>query len=197
MITTNSRPYTKTTDQRSLAAVPSPLTWAVLGGLAGTLVMDLVLMAALWLAGRDPFKCFSMVGMSVRLLLGLPSGEGLPAVLTGVATHYSVGPALAILFVALMGRLSLLRSPSLKRTLITAALYAELISQPMLVIVPIFLRLPTSLTLVWYAGSTVMHLTYAIVLGLTLWYGHLRGALRFAPASREGSQPQTRAGLRP
>ncbi len=174
MINPNSEIYVKAPDRRNEAVRSSLLAWALLGGIAGTLAMDLALMAVLWLAGRDPFMCFTMVGSTIRLFFGLPAGEAMTPVLAGIATHYSVGPALALLFLPVLRRLNASRIVSLRGQLVTAVVYAEIISQPMLVLVPVYLALTPLVTVLWYAGAAVMHAIYAVVLGLVLWFGPLR-----------------------
>ncbi len=184
MMNTETRIYEKAAGCRNPVSLSSPLLWGMIGGLTGTLVMDLVLMSAVWLAGLEPTSCFSMVGVTVRRVLGMPGGEGLTGVAAGVATHYTVGPALGLLFGAIMRSSSAVRGASLKQTLVSAVLYVELISQPMLVTVPIFLQLPLAGTLSWYAGSTVMHAICAVVLAMLVWYGP-RG---FETPSASGTQ---------
>ncbi len=174
MINPNAEIYVKAPERRRENVRSSLLAWALLGGIAGTLAMDLSLMAVLWLAGRDPFKCFTMVGSTIRLFIGLPAGEGMTPVLAGIATHYSVGPALALLFLPVLRRLNASPVLSLRRQLVTAVVYTEIISQPMLALVPIYMALAPLVTVLWYAGAAVMHAIYAVVLGLVLWFGPLR-----------------------
>ncbi len=171
MINSHPRVYEKAAEDQNLADLPLLQLWGAAGGFAGTLAMDLVLMGGLWLFGLEPLSCFSMVGTTIRLMLGLPAGEEMTAVIAGVATHYSVGPAVGFLFGVMMRRFSAFHSASFQWTLFTAVLYVELISQPMLVTVPIFLQLPLAQTLEWYAGSTVMHLICALMLGTVAWHG--------------------------
>ena len=147
------------------------LGWGFLGGLAGTLVMDLLLMGAL-LAFRQPATlCFSIVGDTVSrffAVLGAQLAGGAP---TGVATHYVVGPLFGILFGAAVTKLQVLRGGSLKKITIAAFLYVEFLSQPILVSTPILLKIGTCATLQWYGGAFIMHLIMSIVLGVTVWYG--------------------------
>ncbi len=189
MSSTNSRIYVKSPEYRNLDGLSSPLLRGMVGGFAGTLVMDLVLLTVLWLAGLEPLSCFSMVGMTVRRLLGLPAGEGLTAVLAGVATHYSVGPAVGFLFGVMIQRIRAFQSLPFERTLLIAVLYVELISQPMLVTVPISLQLPLADTLKWYAGSTVVHLICAAVLAAVVWHGSRRFRMRSASQTRDDACP--------
>ena len=45
--------------------------WGLIGGLAATLVMDLILMGILTAAGLPPLTCFSIVGDTVASLFSL------------------------------------------------------------------------------------------------------------------------------
>jgi len=146
------------------------LGWGLLGGLAGTLVMDLLLMGALLALGQPAGLCFSIVGDTVSsflALFGAQVGGGVP---TGVMTHYVVGPLFGILFGALT-RLPALRGASLKKITIAAFVYVEILSQPILATTPILLKMKAPAILQWFGGSFVMHLILSIILGVIVGYG--------------------------
>jgi len=154
---------------------PIPLArgmgWGLLGGLAGTLVMDILLMGALSAVGLPALTCFSIVGDTVSSFfskLGLQVTGGIP---TGVVTHYLVGPLFGVIFGAAVTMFPALRDGSLKKIMIAAILYVEILSQPILVTTPILLKMETPATLQWYGGSFVMHLIMSIVLGVIVGYG--------------------------
>jgi hypothetical protein len=147
------------------------LGWGFLGGLTGTLVMDLLLMGALLAFGQPATLCFSIVGDTVSrffVVLGAQVAGGAP---TGAVTHYVVGPLFGILFGAAVTKLHVLREGSLKKITIAAFLYVEILSQPILVTTPILLEMNTPATLQWYVGSFVMHLIMSIVLGVIVGSG--------------------------
>ena len=153
------------------------LGWGFLGGLAGTLVMDLLLMGALLGLKQHATLCFSIVGDTVSrffAVLGAQVAGGAP---TGVVTHYVVGPLFGILFGAFVARLPALRGGSLKKITIAAFLYVEILSQPILATTPILLQMKAPAILQWFGGSFLMHLILSIVLGVIVWYG-LRPAPR-------------------
>jgi hypothetical protein len=152
-----------------------PLTqfigWGLIGGLAGTLVMDLVLMGALLAVGLPAFTCFSIVGDTVAnffsaLDMKFPGGSP-----TGAATHYIVGPLLGAFFGAVMARHTAFRVDTLKKTVIRAVLFIEILSQPLLLTTPILLKMAALDTVKWYGGSFVMHLIAGIVMGAIVGYG--------------------------
>jgi hypothetical protein len=153
------------------------LGWGFLGGLAGTLVMDLLLMTSLRLFGQPATLCFSIVGDTVSHfmeLLGMQIQGGVP---TGVVTHYVVGPLFGILFGAGVMRLPAFRKATLKKTMLAAFVYVEILSQPILATTPILLKMKAPATLLWFGGSFIMHLILSIVLGLIVGFG-LRPAPR-------------------
>ena len=85
------------------------LGWGFLGGLTGTLVMDLLLMGALFVLRQPATLCFSIVGDTVSrfsAVLGAQVAGGVP---TGMMTHYVVGPLFGILFGAAVTKLRILR----------------------------------------------------------------------------------------
>ncbi len=146
------------------------LGWGLLGGLAGTLVMNLLLMGALLVLGHPAGLCLSIVGDTVSSFLALFGVQVAGGVPTGVVTHYVVGPLFGILFGAVT-RLPALRGGSLKRITIAAFVYVEILSQPILATTPILLKMKAPATLQWFGGSFVMHLILSIVLGVIVGYG--------------------------
>ena len=98
------------------------LSWGLIGGLAGTLVMDILLMGAL-LAARIPASfCFSLVGGTMARffsLLGVEIAGGIP---TGIVTHYLIGPLVGILFGAVVVGVPALRVDTTRKCIIAAIL---------------------------------------------------------------------------
>ena len=139
--------------------------WGLIGGLVGMLVVDLILMGALSTAGLSPMVCFSTVGNTAArffLILGMDITGGVPA---GVATHYLVGPALGAIFGAALAWVGAHRVSTLKKCVLLAVVYAEIVSQPLFVLMPILLKMTASETLLWFVGSLTMHFIWGIVLG--------------------------------
>jgi hypothetical protein len=147
------------------------LGWGCLGGLSGTLVMDLLLMGALLVIGQPAVLCFSIVGDTVSRFLamfGRQVAGGIPA---GMATHYIIGPLFGVLFGALVTGWDALRLTSVRKCVLFAVLYVEILSQPILITTPILLKMKTPATLQWFGGSFVMHLIMSIVLGVIVGCG--------------------------
>jgi hypothetical protein len=147
------------------------LGWGFLGGLAGTMVMDILLMGALLALGQPALMCFSIVGDTVSRFLAIFSAQIAGGVPTGVVTHYVVGPLFGILFGAVVTSLPALRGGSLKMTTLAAFVYVEILSQPILATTPILLKMKAPETLLWFGGSFIMHLILSIVLGLIVGCG--------------------------
>ncbi len=144
--------------------------WGLIGGFVGTLVMDLVLLGALSIAGLPALSCFSIVGNTVARffsILGLEMTGGVPL---GVATHYLVGPVVGTIFGAAVAEVDGLRVGTLKKCVVLAVLYVELLSQPILAMTPILLKMTAHETLQWFGGSFVMHFIWGIVLGVIVGY---------------------------
>jgi hypothetical protein len=153
------------------------IAWGFLGGLVGTLVMDILLMGAPF---RQPaWMCFSIVGDTVSRFLALFGTQIIGGVPTGVVTHYVVGPLFGMLFGVVVTKSPALREGTLKKVTIAAFVYVEILSQPILATTPILLKMETPATLQWFGGSFVMHLILSIVLGVIVGYG-LRPAQRSA-----------------
>ena len=153
------------------APLAKGIGWGFLGGLVGTLVMDILLMGALLVLRQPAVMCFSIVGDTVSRFLALFGTQIVGGVPTGVVTHYVVGPLVGMLFGVVMTKLPALREGTLKKVTIAAFVYVEVLSQPILATTPILLKMDTSAILQWFGGSFVMHLILSIVLGVIVWYG--------------------------
>ena len=163
------------------------LGWGLIGGLAGTMIMDLVLMGALSAVGLPALTCFSIVGNTVACLFSMQSMETASVIQLGVITHYLVGPLFGGIFGTLVTRVEALRVYTLKKSIILAIIYIEILSQPILATAPILLKMTVPAMLQWYGGSFIMHLIMAVVLGSVVSYG-----LRLTPAgnrSNRGTSP--------
>jgi hypothetical protein len=147
------------------------LGWGLIGGLAGTLVMDGVLMGALSAFGAPALTCFSIIGNTVARFFSIQSVETARAIQLGVLAHYLIGPLVGALFGTLVAWVEALRVHTLKKSIILAIIYVEILSQPILATTPILLKMTAPQIIQWYGGSFVMHLMFAIVLGAVVGYG--------------------------
>ena len=147
------------------------LGWGLIGGLAGTLVMDLGIMGALSAFGLPALTCFEIVGNTVARFFSIQSMEKAYAIQMGIATIHFVGPVIGAIFGTAVARVEALRVNTLKKSILLAILYVEILSQPLLATTPILLKMPAPATLLWYGGSFVMHLLLAVVLGIVVGYG--------------------------
>jgi hypothetical protein len=147
------------------------LGWGLIGGLAGTMIMDLVLIGVLSAVGLPALTCFSIVGNTVARFFLIESMEMAGAIQLGVITHYLVGPLFGTIFGVLVVRGETLRVNTLKKSILLAIIYVEILSQPMLATTPILLKMTVPVTLQWYGGSFIMHMLMAVVLGSLVGYG--------------------------
>ncbi len=166
--------------QASGHAADNPLSrgieWGLIGGLAGTIVMDLCLIGAFSVAGLPALTCFSVVGDTVARFftvlgnavtsfsatLGLEIAGGVPL---GVAAHYVIGPAIGASFGAAVTKIGALRLDSMKKSVVLSVLYVEILSQPLLAAMPILLGWTLLETLQWYGGALLAHSVAGAVLG--------------------------------
>ncbi len=139
------------------------MRWGMIGGLAGTVIMDFLLICAFLIAGMPPFTCFSIVGDTMERVLSFQGIANSAAL--GAAAHYLVGPVLGALFGAAARFIPALQRCSWKKAILFAVLYAEIVSQPLLALTPIFLRMTSSELLLWYGGSFGMHFIWGCILG--------------------------------
>jgi uncharacterized membrane protein YagU involved in acid resistance len=145
--------------------------WGLIGGLVGTMFMDLVFMGGLSAVGLPIFTCFSMVGNTVARLfsmLGLELAGGIPL---GVAAHYLIGPLIGAIFGVAVTQFDALRLNTLKKGIMLAVLYVEIVSQPILATTPILLKMTGPETWQWFGISFVMHMIWGGVLGVVVSRG--------------------------
>lgn len=151
-----------------------------IGGLVGTMVMDLVLMGALSAVGLPALTCFSIVGDTVARFFSMLGIEMAGGVLLGAATHYLIGPMVGAIFGVIVTQVDALRVDSMKKGVMLAILYVEILGQPILATTPILLKMTARETLQWFSVSFVMHFMLAVVLGVIVSYG-----LRLATAAKQ------------
>ena len=163
------------------ATLTRGLGWGLMGGLAGTIVMNLVLVGMLSAVGLRATAPFSTIGDTAAgffALIGIPMAGGFPL---GVTVYYLLGLVLGGIFGATVARVDALKVNTLKKGVVFAVLYAEILSQPILAMTPIILKTPASETLQWFGASAVMHLIWGVVLGVVVSYG-----LRLATPAKHG-----------
>lgn len=157
----------------------APLTrgmgWGLIGGLAGTMVMDVLLMGVLWVVRLPIVLCFSLVGDTMAKFFSLLGVELSGGIVTGVVTHYVIGPLVGILFGTILAKVPALRVDTMKKCIIASILYVEILSQPLLAMAPLLLKMDKLTVILWFGGSVFMHLVLAVVLGSIVGGGlHLK-----------------------
>jgi hypothetical protein len=166
---------------RSITTVTSMrgALWGLIAGLVGTMAMDLTLLVGLSALGLPPDTCYLTIGSTVRHFFSL-LGIKLAGDLTlGVSAYHLIGPLLGLLYGLIVSQVSALQRTTLKKTLIYAALYAEALSQLILTLTPVLLRMPAQEALMWFAGSFVLHAIWGAVTGLVTYYGLRIGRLAY------------------
>ncbi len=160
--------------------VPKPIThitplpgmgWGLVAGLAGTLAMDLALLTGLPALGVPADTCYLTIGSTVRLFFSLLGIRLAGDVTLGVAAYHIIGPLLGAIYGLVVSQVDALQRATLKKYLIYAVLYAEVLSQLILIMVPLLLKMPAQETLLWFAGSFVVHMIWGIAMGLVTYYG--------------------------
>ena len=147
------------------------LGWGLIGGLTGTIGMDMVLMGSFSAFGLPALTCFSIIGNTIASFFSVKGMEMARAIQIGVATHYFIGPLIGALFGMSAVRIKCLRVRSMKKCILLAVLFVELISQPLLATSPLLLKMTAPVTLLWYGGSFVMHMLAGGVLGAVVGRG--------------------------
>lgn len=166
-------------DRIGPASLVRGIVFGSIGGLVGTIAMNLVMIAVLPTVGLSVAVPFATIGDTAAgffRLIGIELAGGSPL---GVAVYYLLGPLLGLIFGAAVTRVGAFRVSTFKKGILLAVLYAEVASQPILAMAPLILPMTTSATLQWFGLSAVLHLIWGIVLGVIVSYG-----LRSAPLKR-------------
>lgn len=161
------------------AAHITPLSGAMvgcLGGLLGTVVMDLFGAGLFLLMGGPASLSFAVIGDAAAgflAMVGMTVTGGVPL---GALLHYLIGLTFGGVFGLAASRVAVLQLTSLTKAVGLAVLSVEVISQPLLVAAALILHMSEAQTAQWFGLSFVMHLVYGLVLGLIACYG--RGGVR-------------------
>ena len=150
------------------------------GGLAATIVIDVLTMLVLPLTGAPADMGFILIGDTAAAFfagIGLHVAGGVPL---GLVFHYLIGIALGGLFGGVVSGVAALRTASRLKMAGLGILYTELISIPILILPPIILNMAKPDVLQWLGFCVVMHGIFGLVLGLVVSYG-LRASVRAQP----------------
>ncbi len=152
------------------AILANRMTVGLIGGLVGTIVMDLFGFGVLLVMGGPETISFTLIGDAAAAFFsanGIDIAGGAPL---GVALHYLIGLALGISFAAILLRIDALHLASLKKGIALGILYVELMSLPMLATAALVLKMTALETAQYFGTSFVMHLVFGSVLGLVVSY---------------------------
>jgi len=146
-----------------------------IGGLVGTVVMDLFGAGLFLVMGGPASLSFSVIGDAAAGFLAMFGVVVTGGMSLGALLHYLIGPTFGGIFGLAASRFAVFQLNSLKKAVGLAVLYVEIISQPLLVAAALILQMSQTQTVQWFGLSFVMHLVYGLVLGLVAFYGR-RGA---------------------
>lgn len=158
-------------ERRVRTARTSGMLVGGIGGLVGTIVMDLFGAGLFLVMGGPASLSFTIIGDAAAAffaMLGMAVAGGTPL---GALLHYLIGLAFGALFGAAVSRVAVLQLDSLKKAIGLGILYVELMSQPLLAAAAWVLQMTAAETAQWFGISFVMHLVYGLVLGLIVhWF---------------------------
>jgi hypothetical protein len=158
-------------ERRVRTARTSGMLVGGIGGLVGTIVMDLFGAGLFLVMGGPASLSFTIIGDAAAAffaMLGMAVAGGTPL---GALLHYLIGIAFGALFGAAVSRVAVLQLDSLKKAIGLGIVYVELMSQPLLAAAAWVLHMTAAETAQWFGISFVMHLVYGLVLGLIVhWF---------------------------
>jgi hypothetical protein len=166
----------------SSAATARAVVAGLIGGLVGTIVMDLFGFG-ISLSMEGPanlsfsiigdaavFISFTVIGDAAAAFLskiGIQVAGGAPL---GAVLHYLIGFVFGAILGVLVSHVDSLRLDSVKKGIVVGILFVEAMSVTWLVPAAIVLKMTVSETAQYFGVSSVMHLVYGSVLGVIMYY---------------------------
>ena len=133
------------------------IKYGLLGGLAGTIMMDIVMFVESWLMNQPITMNYAVIGAAV--------GKG---ILHGLIIHFLIGPFLGLLFSATISLFDFIRIKSIKRTILLG-FWAGIITIPLGCVPAALLAGVPVLDLVGF--SLLPHIVWGLTLGIVIGYG--------------------------
>lgn len=152
--------------------VASGIKLGLIGGLVGSVVMDLVMLGTFSMTGEPAGVFFAFIGEAAAAFLsmiGISVGGGY--ILIGAGLHYVIGLVLGIIFVGIVSRVDALRAAAVWKCVLLGILYTEVASFLLLVPAVIVLKMTASQIRELFAAAFFFHLVYGAVLGVIVSYG--------------------------
>jgi hypothetical protein len=143
----------------------------LLGGLLGTLAMALFGAGLLLSMGLPASLNFSFIGDAAAgffSMLGIEMAGGVPL---GMVVYGLTGLALGLLFVVAVSSVEVFRINSMKKGVGLSILYVEIVSQLLLTVAALILKMTATEMAQWAGMALIMHFVYGSVLGAVVSYG--------------------------
>jgi hypothetical protein len=139
--------------------------FGLIGGVVGTIAMDLVMLGVFALMGMPADTFFSFIGAAAGGFLSMIDVTVRGIVALGAAIHYFLGPFLGLVFSLGVARVGALRVDTMKRAVALGVLYTEVVSILLLAPGVIILRMAASEIVQLFGLALVFHLVYGAFLG--------------------------------
>jgi hypothetical protein len=149
------------------------MQWSLIVGFVGTIAMDLVLAGGLSALRRPIDTCYLSIGSTIAYFFSLLRRKLSGEVVLGMATSHLLGPGLSVIYGLAMSQIGALQWKTIRKNVVYAVLYAEVLSQLILTTMPILLKISSTEIVLWFAGSFILHLIWGNVLGFVMDYGLL------------------------
>ena len=142
--------------------------WGLIGGFIATAIMDGVCAAFFAGVGMPVDLTYSFIGDAAADFFSRTGLDMAGSRLLGTVVHFFIGTALGGLFGLTTSRVEVFRTDSLRKAVVLAVIYIEIVSQPIVASAPLLGKMTVPDIVNWYALSTGMHLIYAVVLATIL-----------------------------
>ncbi|UCF55816.1 MAG: hypothetical protein JSW15_06760 [Deltaproteobacteria bacterium] len=156
-----------------------------LGGLASTMVMDIIGVGLLVMMGMQGGTFFSVIGKAAGnffSIVGIAMGHG---ALLGVVVHYLVGSVLGFIFVAAVAMVDALQVETIKKGVVLGIIYTEVVSMVLLVPAAVILKMAGPELLQFFGLCFAFHLVYGAVLGGIVSQGMRSGRRSIGVSTRK------------
>ncbi len=154
------------------------LVGGVIGGLAGTIVLDITQVGMALGLGYSADLTYYVGGITTAGVLGMLGIKAVPGVLLGVIMRYLIGVGLGAILGAVVSQVHALQVDRVKCALFSLV-FVQALSQPLLASAPFIMKATWTVdeTWQWFVVSFFIHTMYGLVLALVVSHG-LRVATR-------------------
>jgi hypothetical protein len=144
------------------------ISYGIIGGLAATIVTDLVSLIIFLILGESLPDFYTLFGKAFLTLLHLQAGYPL---WQGLTLHYSIGILIGLVVGILTQMISLIKFSTYQRSILIAVMITQVEGLTLFYLMSLILNMPQSEMLLIYVMGIFLHTIWGTCLGSILYFG--------------------------